>query len=707
MRINRVALFNFGPYEDINEFNIQEQSETGNIVLIGGKNGAGKTTLFTAIRLCIYGYREGGYQSANSYYKKKVKKLVNDKEKREDIAKSYVEVEFSIVRGTDTDSYRIRRSWTINNADVSEDAQIYRNNELLFGDEINDFENYLLNVLPPELFDLYFFDGERISDFFMEEGGNSRIKNAFLILCGYDNFDIMLRNFKRIGIVNKSDETVIQRYSEAKQRFQQAKRLFDKVNAEIEEKKQEISSIKSEIEELERRYRDKGGVTMDEWNDNFLKLKQEEQYREVRNDWIKKAANEIIPFLIAQKTLKKLEEQLSTEENRYERESLERICVDIINQAIGRLSDRNNISMGSFNGLVEEVKDIIQETDQEEMVLGLSIEEKKILSGQLYTLLQLDKESVIRNRAEVKESIERSKKIRDIIENSSVGTVQEYFSQKEELLKKQAKLTDSLNDLIQYTKDIEIDLELQREMFKRESRILEDELKKDSLSDMTAKAILLLEKLQDKLFTVEVAKVESYFMEKIRELARKSNFIDAIKIDDDFNVHIFKNVTIKTGELYQQVDRYDETSYVKEFGEYHWKYLLERFKASNKLELMKKLKSAKGELEVLYEIDKAVLSNGEKQVYIMTLYWSIMKLCKQEVPFIIDTPFARIDSEHRANITEKFFNDLLGQVFIFSTNEEIVGTHLEILQNNIQAKFLLENVSNDKTTVYRKTYFGG
>jgi len=76
MRINRIALYNFGPYEGLNEFDIEKQTNTGNIVLIGGKNGAGKTTLFSAIRLSLYGYRESGYQSANSYYIRKVKKLL-------------------------------------------------------------------------------------------------------------------------------------------------------------------------------------------------------------------------------------------------------------------------------------------------------------------------------------------------------------------------------------------------------------------------------------------------------------------------------------------------------------------------------------------------------------------------------------------------------------------------------------------------------
>ena len=59
------------------------------------------------------------------------------------------------------------------------------------------------------------------------------------------------------------------------------------------------------------------------------------------------------------------------------------------------------------------------------------------------------------------------------------------------------------------------------------------------------------------------------------------------------------------------------------------------------------------------------------------------------------------------NSPEKFFNDLTGQVFIFSTNEEIVGKHLEIIKDNIQATFLLENTENEKTTVCTNSYFGG
>lgn len=52
------------------------------------------------------------------------------------------------------------------------------------------------------------------------------------------------------------------------------------------------------------------------------------------------------------------------------------------------------------------------------------------------------------------------------------------------------------------------------------------------------------------------------------------------------------------------------------------------------------------------EIGKDRLSSGEKQIFVMSLYWAMMNQSKNELPFIIDTPFARIDAEHRANITE-------------------------------------------------------
>lgn len=105
------------------------------------------------------------------------------------------------------------------------------------------------------------------------------------------------------------------------------------------------------------------------------------------------------------------------------------------------------------------------------------------------------------------------------------------------------------------------------------------------------------------------------------------------------------------------------------------------------------------------EIDKASLSNGEKQIFIMALYYSLAQLSGHEIPFIIDTPFARIDTEHRKNISQYFFKKLAGQVFILSTNEEINSDHVQILKDHIASVYLLESTDEKRTTVVKNSYF--
>ena len=41
---------------------------------------------------------------------------------------------------------------------------------------------------------------------------------------------------------------------------------------------------------------------------------------------------------------------------------------------------------------------------------------------------------------------------------------------------------------------------------------------------------------------------------------------------------------------------------------------------------------------------KAPFSQGERQVYIMSIYLALLKTSHKDIPFFIDTPFARIDS---------------------------------------------------------------
>lgn len=215
MIIKDIKLNNFGSYEGTSNFDFSA-NENRNIILIGGKNGAGKTTLFTAIRLCIYGYKAFGYQSLNSFYNKAVIKLINNNAKLQEPTSAYVKINMLINNGQDYDQYNIKRSWRYEQNNVNEQLDISKNGVTLNEDEIFDFEKYIMQIIPPDLFDLYFFDGERIADFFLEEGSKVRLKNAFLTLCGYDIFEIMNKNFKRMLSSSSVNNQIVEKYIELK-----------------------------------------------------------------------------------------------------------------------------------------------------------------------------------------------------------------------------------------------------------------------------------------------------------------------------------------------------------------------------------------------------------------------------------------------------------------------------------------------------------
>ena len=98
MRIRKIELCNFGSYVDICKFDL-EKNKNGNIVLIGGKNGAGKTTLFSGIKLCLYGNKAVGFENVNAFYRKEIKKYINDVSKFDSFSKCYVKLEILFSNG--------------------------------------------------------------------------------------------------------------------------------------------------------------------------------------------------------------------------------------------------------------------------------------------------------------------------------------------------------------------------------------------------------------------------------------------------------------------------------------------------------------------------------------------------------------------------------------------------------------------------------
>ena len=164
IKINHLGV-QFGEQVILEDVNLHIHCGTLNAII--GKNGAGKTTLFTAMRLCLYGFMSMGYKNANSHYTRAITKLINNSAKMKKPAMASVTMKIALSNGQELDYYELCRSWVLSDS-LRETFTVVKNGEVMNSEEIADFEKYLLSLIPPELFNLYFFDGEKIADFFME-----------------------------------------------------------------------------------------------------------------------------------------------------------------------------------------------------------------------------------------------------------------------------------------------------------------------------------------------------------------------------------------------------------------------------------------------------------------------------------------------------------------------------------------------------------
>ena len=693
MKINNIILHNFGSYEGTTEFDTRPCNGR-NIVLIGGKNGAGKTTLFTAMRLCLYGYKSMGYKNPNSFYNRAVVKLVNNTAKITKPATAFVTMCVELNNGQGMDSFLLTRKWELNES-LIETFSVLKNGADLSEDEIADFEKYVVSLIPPELFNLYFFDGEKIADFFMDEGSNTRIKDAFLTLCGYDTFDIMRKNFKRIRAGIPTSAPALDEYIVAKDALASAESLYHDLTDRLKACVDAIADCEATLDAEEKEYHQKGGITEEEWNQKLYTLKEEEKKRETYNALLKKWANDVIPFIMLRKQILALKAQIENE-----------------NQALKYTYFCEVLNSPAVQALV---KDKLAEIDsaafadfgtEKEPILNLSFEQNSLILAQINTILSFEQDKVEKCKKAIKRSLNLTAKIRKEIESSSITSVQEYMKRRAQLFEEKSALLVQRVELEQQLVAQKEALTLAEQQLGKVQTRLEEELKKASINDISARAIVMLDKLQEILYRRQIDKVENCFRKEIRTLMRKTHFIDDIYIDDNFNTHIYRTEKVSIEKIRKALKTNTEEQLLAFWGAKAMQTLYKKANSNAYNDMCKYFESVDiKSLSLQIEIDKASLSNGEKQIFIMALYYSLVSLCNHELPFVIDTPFARIDTEHRHNISKHFFSELKGQVFILSTNEEINSSHVQILKDKIAATYMLENSDNKRTVVVKNSYF--
>ncbi|EQB3343966.1 DNA sulfur modification protein DndD [Acinetobacter baumannii] len=635
MIIKSLILDNVGLYSQRTEFSLEpKKSSVTNrpIILIGGRNGAGKTTFLDSVRLALYGKRALGLGINNKDYQQYLLSKMNQNHLER---ASSVELTFLYTEGSLPAEFKVCRSWSLAaDGQIHEKLDLQKNGSTVTSVPEQEWENFLLELIPIGVSQLFFFDGEKIQD--IAEDNNTSLSDAIKNLLGIDLIEKLRLDLHSYLNRNKSDNAGQNDVELLTQHLNELKSKENQLNNEYAQLKFEHQTLLKNIEQKRLRFVSEGGAIALEYDQ--LKAKRSQLNKDINlcKQELVSLANGFLPFLFAPKLIAKFTKQL---ENSSADQSLSQKLVD---QALNSFKtssvqkkelwkdehwqNLNEFLVNYFNTAPQQSSHIafMELTEPREALaklLSLDAEVKKQVKSlyERFTFLNQEKEAT-------EFSIARAENAED--SNAYL----------DELLHKERKLGELdliLNQKEEEVRKISWDIVTAGRNLKAASEAVAEFELQNHKNTLAAKGIKALIEFEVALLEQKINQVRHNFVEIFNSLLRKRNFITDLQIDSKtFNTRLIKT----NGKV----------------------------------------------------IEKSALSAGEKQIYAIAMLWSLAKTSGRHLPMIVDTPLGRLDREHRDNLMKFYFPQVSHQVIILSTDTEIDDLYVNQLNDFISESYLLE-----------------
>lgn len=644
----------------------QNLSAENNVILFGGTNGAGKTTLLESIFLCLYGIEARNLYptrgARNEIYPTYLHSLLNQKVKEAGIAFSEMSVEIflrevPIISNLGRD-ISIRRRWEFK---IGSDDQPYERLEILEDGKLvedmedeKEYQDRIHAILPFNVSQFFFFDGEKIQDFASDS--DSEFAKSLKDVLGITLYSRLIEDLRearsRIFKEYNKDAAAQKEVSD-----REAKRTT--LLTENEMKGHDISTLREEIETLEIEVEgidsETRRITFLDPNkrDNYLveKNQREQEKETLENDYIS-LAKDHLPFILASHLFDELLDQLEDEKRVFQMRAAQAEVEPKITSMIDTVF--NNIPEPPFQitpGMRRYFESKIDSAlrsmlggnsldhDDHSIIHHLSNDEADKVRRFIFGLND-GVVSILSHKAEqLKQIAIFLDKVRnvEVRAGSSSDAIQKLFDNKK-------NLAEQIGSKKATIKRLEEEIYRNEEQIKVLNREITNWQSRSELSEKNKKQLDYCDKLQatirdfQKQFqatkTVQLEK-EIFFM--WQQLNHKPDLIDKVRILPDANFEV-------------------------------------------------KLYNAEGS-----ELDKTKLSAGEKEIFAISLLWALIQVSGKKLPILIDTPFGRLDSIHRRNLTSNYFPRASHQVILLSQDEEVVGEYYELLQPHIAQEFEIKN----------------
>lgn len=710
MKINKIVLYNFNSFEGLNEFDFSSTGKDQNIILIGGKNGAGKTSLFSAIKIALYGPLAFGYIGINSHYIAKIKDCINSRAFQTEKVESRVQITISLMVEREIKDYDIIREWDYSKHKLVENYYVKVNGERLDKQELSYFQNYLQSLVPMDLFEFFLFDGEEVGSLFSTSNYNAYVKNAVYTLCGLDIYEI-IRKYTGGYIGRAATENEQQLYDEYDQLRKTVEELEDakfEIDIELVSMQEELEQAEMELVELETAFKNAGGITDSKRKKLIQEYEKAEHIKAEAIAKIKFFVEDLMPFYIVKEFAGKITHQLDIEEKGeiyyYVQQKLDRTEIQKVlseDVPVSSIDDLMDMLLAKFKpkGFNEEWTP----------VHDLSKEDTGRVNTMISMVNDFDSDALIETIKQKQAASEYTMEINKILKSAMTDEEAAKFAEKENiLLKKKAGINCNIYEhsakLEELTRDF-LDLSQQRD---RAFKVVKDNAQNKHVFELSTG----LSSMMDTLLSgkmIEIKKsLEGLIVENLKHIYRKNNLITYIEIDEEFQFNLYQDAKYTASELAYLMKNLGKDSFALAVGKKGKEVLFKRYGVNTITELQMALSfDTAGSIDLYKNIDLSRLSKGERQIFILSLYWAIIKLSGKDIPFIIDTPYARIDANHRKEISEKFFPNISEQVIILSTDEEISEEYYTIIKPYIAKEYLLINDENQNKTSVDNHYFFG
>ena len=474
--------------------------------------------------------------------------------------------------------------------------------------------------------------------------------------------------------------------------YEDALNKLQSLSDRIKSIENEIDLCSVKIKALQEEYSKEGGVSFVEWKEINAQILKEEAEREICNKFLKDAANHQLPFIVMKKNLQKLERELLKAQNNKKSSIISQTLLEEeFKKKVEVFLRDQNVEGIDMDMLLTFIVDYLK-PEEKSVNFDFTENQTQRIISQIYEKLSLDGEQIKQTVSKLGSSLRKTKKLRDKLMLSSIDGFEEFVSEKEKLETRAHNLKVELERTIAEVELQKIRVVEEERLFEKAKQTYGGILKSKSLSNLSERAVAAYTLLEEELVMRQGRILQDEFIHCFKSIINKNNFIDGIVVDKNINVIPYKYVDVTRAQL----DNYKSLN----------RQFLSLFSDPKLFVSMNELEFEEVEAVRLPSPIKVPFSQGERQVYIMSIYLALLKTSHKEIPFFIDTPFARIDSNHRANIVKEFFSKINNQLFILSTDEEIIGEYKAMMDKKIANTFTLQISSYGKTRILNDTYFG-